>query len=131
MPAPIICFVLRSRLLDNRVQLGGQEPIDVVRPGDRFRFGAAVALEFGPDAGLDGEGAALCFSTASRPTCFSVLSEVPRSGRLKSTAGSEKNLIFWAPLGCGWNYTQIPRPPSAPANHAMVPGRPKAGTLVA
>ena len=51
MPAPIICFVLRSRLLDNRVQLGGQEPIDVVRPGDRFRFGAAVAFELGPDAG--------------------------------------------------------------------------------
>src|ERR1700682_4909391 len=47
MPAPIICFVLRTRLLDNRVQLGGQEPIDVVRPGDRFRFGAAVAAEFG------------------------------------------------------------------------------------
>jgi hypothetical protein len=59
MPAPIICFVLRSRLLDNRVQLGGQEPIDVVRPGDRFRFGAAVAFELGPDARKGKKGTVL------------------------------------------------------------------------
>jgi hypothetical protein len=37
--------------LNDRVRRRGQEAIEVVRPRDRFRLGAAVALELGPDAG--------------------------------------------------------------------------------
>ena len=88
MPAPIICFVLRSRLLDNRVQLGGQEPIDVVRPGDRFRFGAAVALELGPDAGED-EKRPISLSTNHTTSFFLVFGVGPSQASSAQNTGIE------------------------------------------
>ncbi len=35
---------------DGGVRLGRQEAVDEVRPGNWFRLGAPVAIEFGPDA---------------------------------------------------------------------------------
>jgi hypothetical protein len=37
--------------LDDHVWRRGQEAVDVMWPGNRFRFGAAVAAVFGPDPG--------------------------------------------------------------------------------
>lgn len=41
--------------LDDRVQRGGEEAVDKVRAGHRFRLGASVAFELGPDAGEGGQ----------------------------------------------------------------------------